>query len=93
MNRALFGFGTGLCLIGGLALGGLVSPLASGYLLADKRAGDSTITRTTSPLVQVRLVRGGEHLVVMRGGRHLALWLERGRDVPARPCLPEPGRA
>ncbi len=93
MNRALFGFWIGLCLVGGLALCGLVSPLASGYLLADETAGNITITRTTAPLVAVRYLRGDEHLVVPRSGRTLALWLERGRDTPARPCLPEPGRA
>jgi len=44
MNRALAGFVAGLCLIGILALGGLVWPVASGYLSSLTGPGDKPIT-------------------------------------------------
>jgi hypothetical protein len=92
MNRAILCFGAGLCLVGGLALCGLAAPLASGYLWPDEIAGGSAITRTSSPLVEVRFTEAGGHLRPLQGGRLFGLWVEPGPDAPA-PCPPEPGQA
>ena len=51
-KRTLTGFLAGLGLVGCLALGGLVSPLARGYLSDQPDAGD-TIIPPNAPLVRV----------------------------------------
>jgi hypothetical protein len=79
-NRLAFGFVLGLSLMGGLALAGLVSPLAKGYLSEKPRAGGIAI-QTSSPMVRVHFVPYLAH------GRLL-----RGRDMAAPVCDREPGR-
>ncbi|MEO9229111.1 MAG: hypothetical protein ABI216_09230 [Devosia sp.] len=91
MNRAIFGFAFGLCLVGGLALGGLVSPLAKGYLSPQQTAGGTEILKTNSPFVRVRFVPGDVRLHLVRNGRPVELWIEHDGDAPD--CLPEPGQA
>jgi len=93
MNRAVLGFSVGLCLVGGVALGGLAAPLASGYLLAGQTAGGTTITPTTSPLVRIRYSSEDAHLHLMQAGRAVELWVEHDADARAPDCRPEPGRA
>ena len=93
MNRAVLGFSGGLCLVGGLALGGLAAPLASGYLSAGPTAGGTIITPTTSPLVRVRYSSADAHLHLMHKDQALELWVERDADAWAPDCRPEPGRA
>jgi len=66
INRALLGLVAGLCLVGGLALAGLVSPVAKDYL-SEKPLPGGSIIQTTSPMVQVRFVPHLAHARLLRG--------------------------
>lgn len=64
-KRTLTGFLAGLGLLGCLALGGLVSPLARGYLPDQPTAGD-TIIPTSAPLVRVHFTMHKTRLMLRR---------------------------
>ena len=64
-KRSLTGFLLGLGLVGCLASGALVSPLAKGYL-ADQPAAGETIISTNAPLVRVHFTPHKTRLMVRR---------------------------
>ncbi|HEX4298634.1 MAG TPA: L,D-transpeptidase family protein, partial [Devosia sp.] len=94
MNRALGAFVLGLCAVGGLALTGLVWPLASGYLGAANRPQVQHISGASidlGPLGQDLAAAGlalGDpaHLRLFKRERRLELWLQHGgaRFAPFR---------
>lgn len=73
----------GLATLGALALGGLVTPLASDYLGAASAAGDRAILTTMPSLVRVRVVLPDTaRLTVMRDGKLVTLLLELDPECP-----------
>jgi hypothetical protein len=64
-KRALTGFFAGLCLVGCLASGALVSPLAKGYLTDQPDAGE-TIIPTNAPLIRVYFTPHKSRLMVRK---------------------------
>lgn len=79
-NRLLFGFVLGLCLTGGVALAGLVTPMMRGYLDGHRIAGDSII-HTSAPMVSIGFTPKRQHIFELNGDS----WAE------VKP-VPPPGR-
>ena len=88
-NRGLLTAVAGLAVLGTLALGGLVAPLASDYLRAGSANGDAAISTTTITPSLVRIhvaLPETAQLRVMRDGKPTTLLLELDPD-----CSPPSG--
>lgn len=83
-NRALLTTVAGLLALGTLALGGLVSPFAGGYLGAGSANGDAAISPTLTPALVRLHVTPPEmaRLTVRRDGKPEILLLQLDPDCP-----------
>ena len=86
-NRLLFGFVVGLCLAGGVALAGLVTPLMRGYLDGHRIAGEGII-RTSTPMVSIGFTPQRQHIFELNGDS----WAEV-KPMPAPGHIVRSGRA
>jgi len=86
-NRLLYGSVLALCLMGGVALAGLVTPMMRGYLDGHRVAGDSII-HTTTPMVSIGFTPKRQHIFLLNGDS----WAEV-KPTPAPGRIVRSGRA